>query len=116
MRHRTKGSKIGTDASHRKAIMANQARDLVIHERIKTSEAKAKELRRVIEPLITLAKEDTVTNRRRAFDVLRDRSVVHKLFTDIAPRMSEREGGYTRLIKLGPRKGDNAEMVLVELV
>jgi len=116
MRHRKTGRKIGTDAAHRRAILDNLARDLFIHERIQTTEAKAKELRRTAEKLITLAKEDTLAHRRQAFNTLRDKAVVHKLFTEIAPKMKDRPGGYTRIIKVDTRSGDNAPMVLIELV
>lgn len=116
MRHQRKGKKIATDAPHRKAVLKNLARDLIRFEKIETTEAKAKELRRFVEPLITIGKEDTLSNRRKAFDVLRDKEIVHKLFTEVAERMKDRPGGYTRIIRLYNRDGDNAEMVLIELV
>lgn len=116
MRHQKKGRKLGREASHRKALLENLTRDLIRHEKLETTEAKAKELRRVVEPLINLAKVDNLSRRRRAFSVLRDKELVHKLFTEIAPRMGERAGGYTRIVKTRTRNGDNAEMAIIELV
>jgi large subunit ribosomal protein L17 len=116
MRHRKSGRKLGRNSSHRKAMFRNMAASLVRHETIKTTLPKAKELRRVFEPLITLAKEDGVPNRRLAFDRLRDKEAVGKLFTDLGPRFKERPGGYLRILKMGPRPGDSAPMALVQLV
>ncbi|MDH3987699.1 MAG: 50S ribosomal protein L17 [Gammaproteobacteria bacterium] len=116
MRHRKSGRKLGRNSSHRKAMFRNMATSLVQHETIKTTLPKAKELRRVVEPLITLAKEDGVANRRLAFDRLRDKAAVGKLFTDLGPRFKERPGGYIRILKMGPRAGDAAPMALVQLV
>ena len=116
MRHRKSGRKLNRNSSHRKAMFKNMAASLVEHEVIKTTLAKAKELRRVAEPLITLAKEDSVANRRLAFDRLRNKAAVGKLFTDLGPRFKERPGGYIRIIKCGFRHGDNAPMAYVELL
>jgi len=116
MRHRKTGRRLGRNSSHRKAMFRNMATSLVRHETIKTTLPKAKELRRVVEPLITLAKEDGVQNRRLAFDRLRDKAAVGKLFSDLGPRFKERPGGYLRILKLGPRPGDAAPMALVQLV
>ena len=116
MRHRKSGRKLGRNSSHRKAMYRNMATSLVHHETIKTTLPKAKELRRVFEPLITLAKEDGVANRRLAFDRLRDKAAVGKLFTDLGPRFKERPGGYIRILKMGPRPGDAAPMAIVQLV
>ena len=116
MRHRKSGRKLGRNSSHRKAMFRNMAASLFRHETIKTTVPKAKELRRVAEPLITLAKEDGVANRRLAFSRLRDKEVVGKLFKDLGPRFKERPGGYIRILKLGPRPGDAAPMALVMLV
>jgi len=116
MRHRKSGRKLGRNSSHRKAMFRNMATSLVQHETIKTTLPKAKELRRVIEPLITLAKVDGVANRRLAFDRLRDKAAVGKLFSDLGPRFKERPGGYLRILKMGPRPGDSAPMALVQLV
>lgn len=116
MRHRKSGRKLGRNSSHRKAMFRNMATSLVHHETIKTTLPKAKELRRVFEPLITLAKEDGVANRRLAFDRLRDKAAVGKLFTDLGPRFKERPGGYIRILKMGPRPGDAAPMAIVQLV
>lgn len=116
MRHRKSGRKLGRNSSHRKAMFRNMATSLVQHETIRTTLPKAKELRRVVEPLITLAKEDGVANRRLAFDRLRDKAAVGKLFSELGPRFKERPGGYLRILKLGPRPGDAAPMALVQLV
>ena len=116
MRHRKSGRKLGRNSSHRKAMFRNMATSLVQHETIKTTLPKAKELRRVVEPLITLAKEDGVANRRLAFDRLRDKAAVGKLFSELGPRFKERPGGYLRILKMGPRPGDAAPMALVQLV
>lgn len=116
MRHRNTGRQLSRNSSHRKAMLRNMAASLLSHEAIKTTLPKAKELRRVAEPLITLAKIDTVHKRRLAFSRLRDRSVVSKLFNELGPRYKERPGGYLRILKMGFRPGDNAPMALVELV
>ncbi len=116
MRHRHSGRSFSRTSSHRKAMMRNMASSLITHEVIKTTLAKAKELRRVAEPLITLAKNDNASKRRMAFDRLRDRSVVTKLFNELGPRYSERPGGYTRILKCGFRAGDSAPMAIIELV
>jgi large subunit ribosomal protein L17 len=116
MRHRKSGRKLGRNSSHRKAMFRNMATSLVRHETIKTTLPKAKELRRVVEPLITLAKVDGVANRRLAFDRLRDKEAVGKLFSDLGPRFKERPGGYLRILKTGPRPGDAAPMAIVQLV
>ena len=116
MRHRNSGRQLSRNSSHRKAMMRNMAASLLQHEVIKTTVPKAKELRRVAEPLITLAKTDSVHKRRLAFDRLRDRDVVTKLFNELGPRYKERPGGYLRILKMGFRAGDNAPMALVELV
>ena len=118
MRHRRKGRKLGRDASHRKALFSNMASQLFEHGRIKTTEAKAKELRPIAEKLITLARKDPgdVAAQRQAVAYLRSKDAVHTLFHDVAPRFTERPGGYTRIIKLGPRQGDAAPMAYIELV
>ncbi|RKF14422.1 50S ribosomal protein L17 [Alginatibacterium sediminis] len=116
MRHRKSGRQLNRNSSHRKAMFRNMASSLVRHEVIKTTLPKAKELRRVVEPLITLAKNDSVANRRLAFARTRDAEVVGKLFTEIGPRYQERPGGYTRILKCGFRAGDNAPMAFIELV
>ena len=113
MRHRKSGRRLGRNSSHRKAMFRNMAASLVEHETIKTTLPKAKELRRVVEPLITLAKEDGVANRRLAFDRLRDKAAVGKLFADLGPRFKDRPGGYLRILKTGPRPGDAAPMAIV---
>jgi large subunit ribosomal protein L17 len=116
MRHRKSGRKLGRNSSHRKAMYRNMATSLVRHETIKTTVPKAKELRRVVEPLITLAKVDGVANRRLAFNRLRDKEAVGKLFSDLGPRFKDRPGGYLRILKTGPRAGDAAPMAIVQLV
>ncbi|MFA7680391.1 MAG: 50S ribosomal protein L17 [Pigmentiphaga sp.] len=116
MRHRHGLRKLNRTSSHRQAMFRNMAVALLTHEAIKTTLPKAKELRRVVEPLITLAKEPTLANRRLAFARLRDRDVVVKLFNEIGPRFAERNGGYTRVLKMGFRQGDNAPMAYMELV
>ena len=116
MRHRKSGRKLGRNSSHRKAMYRNLAASLVRHETIRTTLPKAKELRRVIEPLITLAKEDGVSRRRRAFARLRDEAAVGKLFNDLGPRFRERPGGYLRILKMGYRRGDAAPMAVVQLL
>ena len=116
MRHRHGLRKLNRTSSHRLAMLRNMCNSLITHEAIKTTVPKAKELRRVVEPLITLAKEPTLANRRLAFDRTRDRDVVAKLFNVIGPRYQARPGGYTRILKMGFRVGDNAPMAFVELV
>ena len=116
MRHRNSGRQLNRNSSHRKAMFKNMAASLIDHEVIRTTVPKAKELRRVAEPLITLAKEDSVANRRVAFSRLRDKSAVGKLFADLGPRYKERPGGYMRILKCGYRPGDKAPMAYVELV
>ncbi|CAM4128040.1 50S ribosomal protein L17 [Comamonas aquatilis] len=116
MRHGHGLRKLNRTSSHRKAMLQNMMNSLIEHEAIKTTVPKAKELRRVIEPMITLAKVDTVANRRLAFDRLRDRDSVTKLFNVLGPRNAKRPGGYTRILKMGFRVGDNAPMAFVELV
>mgnify|MGYP002629629086 CR=1 FL=1 len=116
MRHRKSGRQLNRNSSHRQAMFRNMAGSLVRHEIIKTTVAKAKELRRVVEPLITLAKSDSVANRRLAFARTRDAEVVGKLFTELGPRYQERPGGYTRILKCGLRAGDKAPMAYIELV
>ncbi|WP_455234115.1 50S ribosomal protein L17 [Thiogranum longum] len=116
MRHRQSGRKLNRNSSHRKAMFSNMAASLLSHEVIKTTLPKAKELRRVAEPLITMAKNDSVHKRRIAFARLRDRDVVTKLFNELGPRYKDRPGGYLRILKMGFRSGDKAPMALVELV
>ena len=116
MRHGHGLRKLNRTSSHRLAMLQNMMNSLIEHEAIKTTVPKAKELRRVVEPMITLAKEPTLANRRLAFDRLRDRDVVVKLFNELGPRFKARPGGYTRILKMGFRVGDNAPMALVELV
>ena len=118
MRHRRSGRKLGRDASHRKALFSNMAASLFEHGRIRTTEAKAKELRPIVEKLITLARSDPsdVAAQRNAVAFLRSKDAVHRLFHEVAPRFTERPGGYTRIIKIGPRPGDAAPMVYIELV
>ena len=116
MRHRQSGRQRNRNSSHRKAMFRNMATSLVEHEMIKTTVPKAKELRRVAEPLITLAKKDSVANRRLAFDRTRSKEAVGKLFNELGPRYQERPGGYIRIMKCGYRTGDKAPMAYVELV
>ena len=116
MRHRKAGRKLNRNSSHRKALLKNLAIALIEQDIIKTTLPKAKEIRKVIEPLITLGKEDTVANRRLAFNKLRSDSAVAKLFTEISANAKERNGGYTRIIKAGFRPGDKADMAYIELV
>ncbi len=116
MRHLKSGRKLNRNSSHRKAMFRNMANSLIQHEIIKTTLPKAKELRRVAEPLITLAKSDSVAHRRQAFDRLRDKEAVGKLFAEIGPRYVDRPGGYLRIMKCGYRSGDKAPMAYVELV
>lgn len=116
MRHRNSGRALSRTSSHRAALMRNMSKSLIEHEQIRTTVPKAKELRRVVEPLITLAKTDSVANRRLAFSRLRDDATVAKLFTDLGPRYKERPGGYLRILKAGYRPGDNAPVAIVQLV
>lgn len=116
MRHRKAGRKLNRNSSHRKAMFRNMAASLLRHEQIRTTVPKAKELRRVVEPLITMAKNDSVAGRRRAFDRLRDREIVTKLFNDLGPEYQDRPGGYMRILKCGYRDGDSAPMAIVQLV
>jgi len=116
MRHRKSGRHLNRDSAHRKAMLKNLAISLFEHELIRTTLPKAKELRRVAEPLITLSKVDTVANRRLAFDRTRSKEAVGKLFTNLGPRFTDRPGGYIRIIKCGNRPGDNAPMAYVELI
>src|SRR5918911_3572609 len=116
MRHRRSGRKLGRDASHRKALYANLAGSLIEHGRIKTTEAKAKEVRPIAEQLITLPRRGDLHARRQALAYLRSQEVVYTLFAEVAPRFAERPGGYTRIAKLGPRQGDAAPMAYLELV
>lgn len=116
MRHQKSGRKFNRDSSHRQAMFRNMAASLIKHELIRTTLPKAKELRRVAEPLITLAKTDGVANRRLAFSRLRDKQAVGKLFVELGPRFAARPGGYLRILKCGFRSGDNAPMAYVELM
>ena len=116
MRHQKSGRQLGRNSSHRKAMYRNMAASLIMHETIRTTVPKAKELRRVIEPMITLAKEDSVANRRLAFNRLRDKASVGKLFRELGPRFKTRPGGYLRILKMGHRPGDAAPMALVQLM
>lgn len=116
MRHRKKINHLGRKSAHRKSMIANMASSLILHKRIKTTLAKAKALRTYVEPLITRSKEDTTHSRRMVFRILRNKEAVTELFREVSIRIAERPGGYTRIIKLGTRLGDNAEMALIELV
>jgi large subunit ribosomal protein L17 len=116
LRHQKAGRKLGRDSAHRKALYANLAAALIEHGRIKTTVAKAKEVRPVAEQMITLGKRGDVAAHRQAVAFLRSKPVAHKLFAEIAPRFADRPGGYTRIVKLGPRQGDAAEMAYLELV
>jgi large subunit ribosomal protein L17 len=116
MRHRNSGRQLSRNSSHRHALLRNMATSLLRHETIRTTVPKAKELRRVVEPLITLAKVDSLAKRRLAYSRLRDVSVVEKLFADLGPRFKARAGGYTRILKMEPRPGDAADMALMQLV
>src|SRR5437763_7560843 len=116
MRHHRAGKKLGRDSAHRKALYANLAGSLIEHGRIRTTEAKAKAVKPFAEQMITLGKRGDLAARRQAIAELRSQDVVHQLFADVAPRFAERPGGYTRIVKLGPRQGDAAEMVYLELV
>jgi len=116
MRHGKKVNHLGRTSSHRKAMLSNMASSLIRHKRINTTLAKAKELRKYVEPLITKSKDDSTHSRRTVFSYLRDKEAVAELFRDVAPKIAARPGGYTRIIKLGNRLGDNADMCLIELV
>jgi large subunit ribosomal protein L17 len=116
MRHRRAGKKLGRDSAHRKALYSNLAGALIEHGRIKTTEAKAKAVKPFAEQMITLGKRGDLHARRLALAELRSQDVVHQLFADVAPRFADRPGGYTRIVRLGPRNGDAAEMVYLELV
>lgn len=116
MRHQLSGRQLSRNSSHRSAMLKNMAASLLQHETIRTTVPKAKELRRVVEPLITLGKTDSMANRRLAFARLRDEAVVTKLFEDLGPRFKARAGGYTRILKMDPRPGDSAPMALMQLV
>jgi large subunit ribosomal protein L17 len=116
MRHRKSGRTLGRKSAHRKAMYKNMAASLIEHETIRTTLPKAKELRRVVEPLITLSKEDGASRRRLAFDRLRDKKAVGKLFNELGPRFKDRPGGYLRILKIGFRPGDSAPMALVQLL
>ncbi len=116
MRHRNSGRQLSRNSSHRHALLRNMATSLLRHETIRTTVPKAKELRRVVEPLITLAKVDSLAKRRLALARLRDATVVEKLFTELGPRFKTRAGGYTRILKMEPRPGDSADMALMQLV
>jgi large subunit ribosomal protein L17 len=116
MRHRRAGKKLGRDSAHRKALYSNLAGALIEHGRIKTTEAKAKAVKPFAEQMITLGKRGDLHARRLALAELRSQDVVHQLFADVAPRFTDRPGGYTRIVKLGPRQGDAADMVYLELV
>lgn len=116
MRHRKKFNHLGRKSAHRKALLSNLATSLIIHKRITTTVAKAKALRMYVEPLITKSKEDTTHSRRVVFSYLQNKHSVSELFRDVAAKVGDRPGGYTRIIKMGVRQGDNAEMAIIELV
>jgi large subunit ribosomal protein L17 len=116
MRHHKSGRKLGRDAAHRKALYANLASALIEHGRIKTTEAKAKEVRPIVEEMITLGKRGDLSAHRHAVKFLRSKEIAHILFSEVAPRFAERPGGYTRIVKIGPRQGDAAPMAYLELV
>jgi large subunit ribosomal protein L17 len=116
VRHRKAGRKLGRDAAHRKALYANLAAALIEHGRIETTEAKAKEVRPIVEEMISLGKRGDLAAHRQAVAFLRSKSVAHLLFAEIAPRFADRPGGYTRIVKIGPRQGDAARMAYLELV
>jgi large subunit ribosomal protein L17 len=116
MRHGKKFNHLGRTASHRKAMLSNMASSLILHKRINTTLAKAKELRKFVEPLITKSKEDSTHSRRTVFSYLKQKEAVAMLFREVAPKVSTRPGGYTRILKTGNRLGDNAEMCMIELV
>jgi large subunit ribosomal protein L17 len=116
VRHQRAGRKLGRDSAHRKALYSNLAGQLIEHGRVRTTEAKAKEVRPIVEKMITLGKRGDVHAHRQAVAFLRSKPVAHKLFAEVAPRFADREGGYTRVVKLGPRQGDAAPMAYLELV
>jgi large subunit ribosomal protein L17 len=116
VRHQRKGKKLGRDSAHRKALYSNLAGSLIEHGRIKTTEAKAKAVKPIAEKMITLGRRGDLAARRQALAYLRSQEVVHHLFADVAPRFADRPGGYSRIVKIGPRYGDAAEMVYLELV
>ncbi len=116
MRHQRSGKKLGRDSAHRKALFANLTASLIEHGRIRTTETKAKAVRPIAEKMITLGREGSIHSRRQALAYLRTQEVVHKLFSEVAPRFKDRPGGYTRIVKLGPRQGDSALMAYLELV
>jgi large subunit ribosomal protein L17 len=116
MRHAKRGRKLGREAPHRKALLGTMAGQLIQHGRIKTTAPKAKELRGVVDRLINTAKKDDLAARRQAVKVLKDKTIVRRLFEDVAPELDGRNSGYTRILKLGPRPGDGAEIVYLELV
>jgi large subunit ribosomal protein L17 len=116
VRHRKAGRKLGRDASHRRALYANLAGSVIEYGRIRTTEAKAKEVRPIVEEMITLGKRGDVAAHRQAVAFLRSKPVAHKLFADVAPRFVDRSGGYTRIVRIGPRQGDAAPMAYLELV
>jgi large subunit ribosomal protein L17 len=116
MRHRVAGRRLGRSSAHRKALYRNLVTDLLNYEKITTSQAKAKEIRSLAEQMITLGKEGGLPSRRKALSFILDEKVTEKVFTELAPRYAERRGGYTRIIKLGPRPGDGAPMIKIELV
>jgi len=116
MRHKNSGRRLGRNSPHRRAMYRNLAASLIVHETVRTTVPKAKELRRVVEPLITLAKEDGVSRRRLAFSRLRDDAAVGRLFTELGPRFKSRPGGYLRILKVGFRVGDSAPMAIVQLL
>ena len=116
MRHHRAGKKLGRDSAHRRALYANLAGALIEHGRIRTTEAKAKAVKPIAEQMITLGRRGDLAARRQAISYLRSRDVVHKLFADVGPRFANRPGGYARIVKLGPRQGDAADMVYLELV
>jgi large subunit ribosomal protein L17 len=116
MRHAKAGKKLGRDSAHRKALYANLACALIEHGRIRTTEAKAKAVKPIAEKMITLGRRGDLAAHRQAVSFLRSKDVVHKLFSEVAPRFAERPGGYSRIVKLGPRQGDSADMVYLELV
>jgi large subunit ribosomal protein L17 len=116
VRHQRSGKKLGRDSAHRRALYANLSASLIEHGRIKTTEAKAKAVRPIAEKMITLGRRGDLAARRQALAYLRSQEIVHKLFADVAPRFADRNGGYSRIVKLGPRSGDGAEMAYLELV
>ena len=116
MRHQRAGKKLGRDSAHRRALYANLAGALIEHGRIRTTETKAKAVRPIAEKMITLGREGSIHSRRQALAYLRTQEIVHKLFSEVAPRFKDRPGGYTRIVKLGPRQGDSAPMAYLELV